>query len=204
MHLDLKVTHHHRLKKNTDTPVSDPTETLVMTTAQIPFVSPQLNETQTIALPILQANPTPSAIDTVSHITTKPEVETSSQMDSTGPFRLDPGLSSATLPVGISSASIPLMQQELAPTQASAFVPQSGSTALQTFPAGEVGPNSTVAISRDYASTANLFQPIYAPIEIQSLYSGSGIQSSVAISDSMEIQFTETRDTTYFYLRFVG
>jgi len=67
-------------------------------------------------------------------------------MDLTGPFRLDPGLSPATLPVGNIPASIQLMQQELAPTQASAFAPQRGSTAWQSFPAGEVGPHFTVTI----------------------------------------------------------
>jgi len=90
------------------------------------------------------------------------------------------------------------MQQGLAPAQASAFVPESGSISPQSFPAGEVDPNSTVAIGRDYSSTANVSRLIYSPIESQSLHSDLGNLSSVAISDSRKIN--EARDTTHIPL----
>jgi len=55
-------------EEHTDTPVSNLTETLVTTTTEIPFVSPQLNEAQTIVLPILEANQTLSTADIISYL----------------------------------------------------------------------------------------------------------------------------------------
>jgi len=110
------------LQEQTDTPVSNLTEHQVTTQSQIPLVPRELSEMQSAILPTQEANP----IQFTSDISAKPDMESYTQQETTGPIRLDPGLiSSATLLAGIPSASTHINTQELAPTQASAFVPQS-------------------------------------------------------------------------------
>jgi len=55
----------------------------------------------------------------MSYISAKPEVETTQQLETVGPTKLDPGLGSATFPARTLSSSTHITQQ-LAPSQASA------------------------------------------------------------------------------------
>ena len=123
-------------EEHTDTPVSNQTEYQVTTQSQISFVPQELSESHNVVLPTQEANLTQSALDIADYVTTKPETESDIQLNPLGPVRLDPGLiSSATLSAGIPSAGTFTMDQELAPAQASAFVPQSTDTAsLQYIP----------------------------------------------------------------------
>jgi len=81
-------------QEHTDTPVSNPTEQQVTTQSQTMFVPPQLSEIQHVALPTSEANQT----QTISDISAKPETETTQQLETVGPTRLDPGLGSAAFP----------------------------------------------------------------------------------------------------------
>jgi len=80
-------------QEQTDISVSNLTECQVTTQSQTLFVPPQLSETQSVALPTSEANQTQLLPD----IPAKPDMETTTQLETEGLATLDPGLDSAAL-----------------------------------------------------------------------------------------------------------
>jgi len=170
-------------QEQTDIPVSNLTEQQVTTQSQTLFVPPQLSETQSVALPTSEDNQTQFISDT----SLKPEMETTTPLDTLGPTRQDPGLDSAALSARTPLAGTHTTFQELAPAQASAFSPQGTGTAIQPHSlAEEVGPPSSVVGSRDISQIASQTPYIHASIETSSLFSSH---------DSQEV-ITNTAGTT--------
>jgi len=171
-------------QERTDIPVSNLTEQQVTVQSQTLFVPPQLSETQSVALPTSETNLTQS----ISDITAKPEMETTTPLDTLGPTRQDPGLDSAALSARTPSTDTYTPSQQLAPTQASAFNPQSTDITTQSHTlAEEVGPPSSVVDSRDISLIASQTQHVYASVETSSLFSSYG---------SWEVKTTYTASTT--------
>jgi len=141
------------------------------------FVPPLLSEQEHIALPIAEA----SHLQSMSDISTKPEIYTSPQLDIEGPTRLDPGLGSATLSVGTTCTGTHSMTQQLAPAQASA------STSYQYPLTDTVGPPSAVIASRDIPLTGNQSSQLYETIDTSSLS---------LVHDSQEVKHTIQDGTT--------
>jgi len=148
-------------QEQTDTPVEHLTEIQVTTISQTMFVPPQLSDTKREALPLAEASQTQP--QTGPSASTKPEILSNPQLDTGGPTRLDPGLGSATLSVGVAPTGTHLATQQLVPAQPSTV------TSYQSSPADLVGPPSTVMASRDTLPIGNQTPPFYDTIDTSSL-----------------------------------
>jgi len=80
-------------QEQTDTSGEYLAEHQITTLSQTQFIPQQLSKTQTVAAATAEANRAQTALD----ISAKPDVETTQQLETTGPTRLDPDLDSATL-----------------------------------------------------------------------------------------------------------
>jgi len=141
-------------QEQTDTLGDNLTEHQVTTPSQTLFIPPQLSETQTAALTTAEANRAQTVID----ISTKPDVETTQQLDTVGPTRFDLGLDSAILTASTPPTGTHSTSQQLAPAQASAFI------SAQSSLAGEFGPPSSVIASRDTSLVGNQPQQLHETI----------------------------------------
>jgi len=99
----------------------------------------------------------------MSDISIKPETITNPQLDIEGPTRLDPGLGSATLSVGMASTGTHITSQQLAPAQASAV------TVCQYPLTDTVGPPSAVIASHDISLAGNQPTQFYETVDTLSL-----------------------------------
>jgi len=158
-------------QEQTDTLGEHLTEPQVTTPSQTIFIPQQLSETQTVALTTAEANRAQTRTDKP----TKPNVETTQQLDTVGPTRLDPDLDSAALTARAPLTDTYTTSQQLMPAQASAFI------SAQSGLAEEIGPPSSVIASRDYSLTGNQPSQLH-----DTIYS-----SSISIQhDSQEVKQT--------------
>jgi len=159
----------HLTEEQTDTSVINPTE--FQTTANLPQAVPhQLEQPQDSSLPTFLTNQTSSTPELTPTPTLKPEVEITTPYSHTiGPTRVDPAVQSlATLSAEFSPLITPTALQEVAPAEASAFTPRSGSIATLVPSADELGPYPTVISREPFSQIHSEYLLLYTPVELPS------------------------------------